>query len=241
MIYEFCFHCLNCFRPIRGPFGKTKLRENVGENYKNFVRLYFSSKTIFTIKPTPTHASRRSKNIFRAPSCPRKMIFSSKFQLHTHTFDVILRRRSSRTYFWPNRFSYVAFASAIVYLVSRGSLTKRSGQFLVCFVAEQKKNFLSTLFLVASELNQLWRSFLALYFEAENFDLLLITSITEFSKSLVPWKWNWIARRKKKFFFCFVIGGGERKCLCLASGMLFLGIQDRLIPKCVNKSLRPSL
>jgi hypothetical protein len=36
-------------------------------------------------------------------------------------------------------FEYVAFASAIVYLVSRGSLTKRSGQFLVSFRGSRQR------------------------------------------------------------------------------------------------------
>lgn len=190
----------------------------------------------FSPSEPPTPVSRWSKNIFRALSWT---VFSSKLEPHNRNCDVTARRPK---------------------LVDRAELI--FGPFVwVCCICQCYR-----VFSVARIVNKALRSVFGvfrgwaarrIFSSFHTFSsapaLKVLTApdensssccrSTEFSNFLQIDQVNseWVIGRNsnvKLNNFCFVIGGEE---VLVCEWNLFLGIQHRLIPKCVNKSMRPML
>jgi hypothetical protein len=117
--------------------------------------------------------------------------------------------------------------------VSRGSLTKRSGQFFECFSAEQRKIFVPHIFLQ----RQLEKASKVL----EIFFLPTFTpEFSNFSKFSIG---NDSSNVKSNDFFCFVIGGEEVACLRVEiifrnSGQVDTKVCEKLLRRSTKNSNR---
>ena len=160
-----------------------------------------------------------SKNIFDTQSCSSRLIFSSIFSFtHTPMWRHFWGERSSRTYFWP---------------------------FLICCIWQCYR-----VFSVARIVNKALRSVFWVFLVGA----ARIIQRRKLRRSRKEKSWSFSSSKDHRIFqflqifhqenesshdifHCFVIGGEE---VLVCEWKLFLGIQDRLTQKCVNKLLRRS-